>query len=447
MAGADPDLVKKYRREFEYGPLSKPIGFYTWSEKLLDLFRFMRFFMQEIGDPELCLELSRSVVRTEKLRQDYEASIAFFEGLTNPRHSMGLDDVYRGKEPKAMIRPSPRGRGPSIWPPSTSREVLLFESIFAIGPCPPEFRLMEEFIKRIKKGEVDLKPREKDGWYQYQAFALQAFLLPAEGLPSQKLLLTKKYKARLEEAFAALVTKRRETHVRQLAEAEATAPGPPEIPFKPIMRLEPNPLFYLRTARAYVFLRNFLLARMGEETLRRMHGLKDEGRREKNLLEELDWMITFFYGCYLVCCDDIGLRLDFMEGELPMDDRVSAKATAMNWLNDFKHDPDLAVDTRVAVPILRNPDGSRKVWATVGVRMAKLWVDFERGHCPMIRRMGETEWIQPRSTSGTLYHIPVDSFVEVFNPHGWIPNRMELRDICDRMQTQDEIIAALAAGK
>ena len=57
-------------------------------------------------------------------------------------------------------------------------------------------------------------PSPSSGWYEYQIYALETFLLPEKGEENPKLLLTKAYKKRMLEAFQALMTKRRETHVR-----------------------------------------------------------------------------------------------------------------------------------------------------------------------------------------------------------------------------------------
>ncbi len=82
---------------------------------------------------------------------------------------------------------------------------------------------MVTLIRRIRSGEVDLKPSTKpggDGWYQYQVYALETLLLPGRGQEKDKLLLTAEYKKRLVEAFKAMITTRRETHARQLVRGE-----------------------------------------------------------------------------------------------------------------------------------------------------------------------------------------------------------------------------------
>ena len=95
---------------------------------------------------------------------------------------------------------------------------------------------------------------------------------PERGEEAFKLLRTARYKRRMLEAFAALITKRRETHVRQL-EKGATAAAPPLGDVSPRLRVEPCPTYFLRTARAYSFLQKFLEERVGKEELAKLHGL------------------------------------------------------------------------------------------------------------------------------------------------------------------------------
>ena len=113
----------------------------------------------------------------------------------------------------------------ALFPPSTSRETVLFERLFPDG-LPPNADLMRELVRRIRSGEVDLKPGPDSGWYDCQVYALETLLLPGKGQERDKLLLTKAYKKRMLEAFQALITKRRETHVRQLGPAMAGACRP-----------------------------------------------------------------------------------------------------------------------------------------------------------------------------------------------------------------------------
>jgi hypothetical protein len=72
--------------------------------------------------------------------------------------------------------------------------------LFPLG-LPPNADLMRELVRRIRSGDVDLKPGPQSGWYEYQAYALETLLLPEKGSEHDKLLLTKAYKKRMLEAF------------------------------------------------------------------------------------------------------------------------------------------------------------------------------------------------------------------------------------------------------
>ena len=55
-----------------------------------------------------------------------------------------------------------------------------------------------------------------------------------------------------------------------------------------------------------------------------------------------------FYGFYLISCEDIGMKPQLLgRAGRPK----AAKTAALEWLKDLEQNPDLACDTRVAVPI------------------------------------------------------------------------------------------------
>ena len=332
-------------------------------------------------------------------------------------------------------------------PPSTSRETELFSSLFPRG-LPSSANLMAEMIAAVRSGKVDLAPGVNDGWYQHQVFALETMLLPSRGQEEQKLLLKKSYKERLVDAFKALVTKRRETHVRGMDTAVASEAAAPfeELGFRPRLRIEPCVTYYLRTARAYGFVQSFLTSVAGEETLAELHGLTADGERDESLAEELDSVRRRAYGFYLVSCEDIGLRPDLADGELA--DLDAAKQLALDWLENLSSDDDLKRDTRVAVPIFHDPLKQRtRIWVTLGVRQAKLTATFARP--PRVRNEEEPEWKTPKSyqLNAGRFLIAVDEFAEVSIPGLTCPNREELRQLCDREKTKEAIIAALQKGE
>jgi hypothetical protein len=420
--------------------LSKPIGVYTWNRPLADCFRVLRYFAQPIRGDAIPAEIARVLREDEGLRRDYTAAYSFYARLSNPLVGLTPVDFIDGPPP-----PELRSKRVSLFPASSSRETDLFNKLFPLG-LPPDANLMREVITAIRSGKVDLKPREDGGWYEYQVYALETLLLPERGEESNKLLLTKTYKKRMLEAFKALMTKRRETHVRQLdiPMAPAAMPQIEELAsVQPRLRVEPNPTYFLRTARSYAFLANFLESTLGESTLKSLHGLREGGPREPDLHAELRSMRNLFYGLYLLSAEDIGVKPALLDGEKV--DREASEKIAADWLAGLGSDPDLAADTRVSVPIFYDArTNTVRLWMTIGVRLAALDSRYARG--PKIRPAdGSADWkpVDSHKLVPSEYVIPVDEFAEVEIKGGKVLTRAELRAICDRMKTKEKIIEAL----
>lgn len=210
--------------------------------------------------------------------------------------------------------------------------------------------------------------------------------------------------------------------------------------------MEPCPSFYLRTARAYKFLGDFLEAAVGRDALGALRGLRQRGERRMDLAGELDFMRELFYGLYLVSAEDIGSKPTFLKGERV--DRERCYRAATEWLARAFEDEDLAADTRVSVPIyVDSMRGVTRLWATLGVRMARLDAQFDRP--PSVRpTRGGGAWspVELYQTEVARYLIPVDVFAEIERPGLSVLTREELRVVCDREETKEAIVAALRAG-
>lgn len=414
---------------------SKPIGVYTWTKPLSAEFRVLRFFSRPIDEAPIAAELARVFREDEALKAEYEKAIGLYGKLTNPLVGRTPASLREGEKPARV----------SLFPPSSSKEGDLIAKLFPMG-LPEGADLMRELVTAIRSGKVDLRPREDGGWYDHQVHALETLLLPEKGAEANKLLLTRRYKKRMLEAFKALMTKRRETHVRQLDMPPPAAAAAPPAGLRwlaPRLRVEPNPTYYLRTARSYEFLRNVLIASLGEATLKSLHGLREKGEREPDLLAELATMRDLFYGLHLLSAEDIGMAPALLEGETA--DRATCEKVATEWLGRYRTDPDLAADTRVSVPVYYDP--MRKVtrlWMTVGVRLAQLDVTYARG--PQVKpENGSKDWepFDSNKLVGASYLIPVDEFAEVEIRGGRVLTRDDLRAVCDRMKTKERIVEAL----
>jgi hypothetical protein len=425
---------------------SKPIAFYDWTPELAQLWRFNRFLQHEFPADQLTVprDIAAVLKANAKLLEQYRAICGFYGKLTNPSICLPVDALVDAKKSLLLLTKQYGAlhQSAAVFPPSTSRETELFERVFPEGIAAGA-NLMAVLIARIRDGTVKLAPRKNDGWYQYQVDALETLLVPEKAQETGKLLLTADYKRRLIEAFKALVTKRRETHARLLALAQpATAPlGPNQV--CPRLRLEPCATFYLRTARAYGFLQNLLATVAGPERLKKMHALRQSGPRELSLDAELTAIRQRFYGFYLITCEDIGMKPEFL-GDEPVD-QAAARQAALKWLDAMETDKDLACDTRAAVPIYVDPMQQKtRNWATLGVRLAHLEASYAQA--PMVRpKSGGKEWKEPEKWQlGTSrYVLPVDEFAEIELSSNNVLSREELRAACDRYKTKEEIVRGL----
>ncbi len=430
---------------------SRPIGFYTWTEELRTLYRTERFLAQEFGpgsDLSVIAGLTAALRGDPKLLADYKKFVGLFRKLTNPAVCLSLDELPAGKLTPAALKAEAKRRGVrhaavSFLPPSTSRENELFERL----ALPATANIMKELVKRIKSGEIDLAPDEKSGWYEHQVYALETLLLPGKGQEKGKLIYTARYKLKMLESFKAMITRRRETHLRQLPFSRSSAAPPKNI--RPRLRVEPAPTYYLRTARAYAFVENLLKATFGDE-LEDMSGHREWwiygqvptrkfGERDDDLATELDFMRRLFYGMYLVSCEDIGLAPVFLKGEKV--DAADCREAALNWIETFRRDPDLKPDARICVPVYADNNKTR-FWAVVGVRLARLEAEYV--HPPSIREPGG-QWrkASPGSLGKSDYLIPVDAFLSFTLQGRAALERSEFWQILTEAGTRDHFLKAI----
>jgi hypothetical protein len=445
---------QRFLQQFEArGAASKPQGFYTWSEDLKTTFRFLRFLQWEFLPSQFAgvlVPMRQAMTKDVTLRADYERTLAFYSRLSNPLAVLSVLDLPAELADQslaaAFTAKNVTRKAAAVLPSSTSRETILFDKLFP-GGLPDGADLMRELVKKIRSGEVDLTPNADSGWYEHQAYALETMLIPKKGAESDRLLLTATYKKRMLEAFKALLTKRRETHMRQLPDTmKAAAAAPPKEleELKPRLRLEPAPTFYLRTARAYGFLANFLDSAVGAAELKKLKGLRQGGERSLDLWTELQFMRRLFYGCYLLSAEDIG-----MDAALKPDedvDREACRKEAEAWLKKIADDPDMAVDTRVIVPVFTDVvNGRTHVWATAGVRLAKLEASYLHGNPPSIRPKTGGEWkpIEGWKTKPSHYLVAVDEFVSTNRPGLGALNREEYRALCDQADGDKEKLVEL----
>ncbi len=423
-----PDDLQEHVTEtserFTGSPIfSKPLGFYNWNEKLQAVYRQDRFYQRTLDIKDkmqtgAAVLISYLLLNDPALAQQHLRIVSLYSRLTNPLDALTVQDygeTIRQFESIHEMIGSPSGiegftgalkqtsafreryaketgshgsfarTGWSLILFSQLKETDLFNRLFGVRPPPPSVELMEIFIQKIKSGEIDLRPKSNSGWYDYQLHALETLLLPEKARESKKLVLTERYSERLKKAFKTMITKARETHVKQLrtASGRSAAPPTPEV-IRPRLSLEPMATVYLRQARGYHFLRNVLPAILGEGVPHQLYRMRENDPPvEMNLKDELDRMMYLMYGLYAQACRDLGMKPDLMQGELSSDELKYALRMAEEWLKNLEEDTDLGTDTRVIVPVYINEvTGEVCYWATVGVKLMKIKVQYI--YCPTV---------------------------------------------------------------
>ncbi len=432
---------------------SKPIGFYTWNEKLKQCYRVGRFFQMEfeLDDNDWMQPVIRALQTNSELQATYRRILARWARLSNSPSRLTALDLVENSTGQDLVRVR-RQRNlttstVSLIPPGSNRETELTRRLFPNGFSAKD-DVMRELVKAIRSGTVDLHPTEKSGWYDYQVYALETLLVPKRGDESKSLLLSGNYKRRRLEAFQALMTKRKETHVlrseSKFAVESALARPEPLERFSPRLRLEPAPTYYLRMARSYRFLNQVLREFVPETQLTTLHGLTEQGTRKQPLLDELSEIERLFYGCYALSAEDIGLGLNVNEDEQAV--LIESRSIAEKWLTNYSDDPDLAVDTRVIVPVAEDlRRGVISVWATPGIRFSRLKTSYVPEAPPRVKTSDGEDWtpLKPEQLGEAIYLLPVDEFVSVQVPSSRILNRKEFQDLCNEAKTKDEIVQRL----
>src|SRR5262249_1831623 len=145
LSDVQADKVAFWLNRFDANPIySKPFSFYTWSEELSRVFRFMRFLQQPLPreEPTLISDLARAVSPDPKLLADYQRANAFYARFTNPLEDLNLAEfLKRGGKDEAE-------HAIAVFPGSRSKETDLFRRLFPIG-LSPDADLMHELIRAI----------------------------------------------------------------------------------------------------------------------------------------------------------------------------------------------------------------------------------------------------------------------------------------------------------
>ncbi len=407
---------------------SKPIGFYTWSDELRQIWKQDRFLQESLPSVAAACALADAIASDPTRQDSYIQLVGLYSRLTNPLESSLVQMLPIASE--SACQASQRAAFLSA---SETPEVKLFESLFE-GGVPADVNLMDALVAAIRDGSVDLTPSSDDGWYAHQLFALETLLVTDRSEERAKVAFMARYKKRLREAFATMLVQHRETHVKQSSMADgASMPAPPPTPH---FRLEPLATVYLRHARSYVFLEGALDAVMGGAFLDEAVVVNEKGPGTQSLRDVIHAARDRFFGLYLVSCQDIGLKPSLSLPGDPASDRWAELAEDTDsWLLQLHRDPIAAKDVRVMVPIAKISEDRWRYWAVIGVRSTLAGYSYIHG----------TDVSPPRPEEQSRVWLPTEQFLEVERA-GTPLTREEFRALCDQHGTAEAIEAALESN-
>lgn len=425
------DSIRKFRND---ELRSKPLGVYTWTQLLTQIFEQDRMLQTAITSKSEAMTLAETLRSKAECYATYLAYLNLIARLTNPLagDDLGNRDLlsqldWAGHPPVAFF------------PPSRNHEAELVERLRP-NSTGDDFDLFTTLIAAVRSGEISLKPTAESGWYDRQIWSLEPLIVPDRNPESQRLILERGYHEHLERLFKGAMALVRETHVKQLkvSYGAAMCKPPVTIDIAPLISVEPLPTCYRRRAAAYRFVREHLEATFGADALQQTFRAMLTKHCDTPLLQELIGIEELFLGAAISAELELGMiPEEFSVGSTDSSEGVKHHNVFQDWRAHWDHDPDVSSDARMMVPVSYDDISGRiRVWMFLGWNTDRLNCSFAAEPQVQITR-GNAE-ILFKSTSKTLWS-PVVAEMEVTQ----LLNREEFRNHCDAYISQKAILRNL----
>lgn len=444
--GAPPTVATRVQRavdRFLDSELQcKPVGFYTWSQELQQIFQQDRMLQGELDATGIHM-IAGLLRENASARAVYEGYLGLVAQLTNPFATPDFRSVLSATGPRQNPEWETTLR---FFPPSVSHETTLMRKLFGTAPIPNRFVLMDELIRRIRTRALDLAPGRDSGWYDYQTWALEALVIPDLLPESPRLQLDEGYQQLLIELFKGLLTLSRETHIKQLESARIGASWRKDesIWIHPVLSAEPLVTYYLRRALGYRYVRAVLDEGFGPREWERLHRLTAAGPVGMGLNEELATMEQLFLGAHVSTSHELGLLPNLLTGSEALARDAADRFAA--WALNAASDPDLNADLRTMVPVFYDVERRQtKVWLFLGWACRRVTVSFSHPPQATVRDLhGQVLRDHPRIRWGGLgAELPYPVTAELYVDR--ILTRQEFRKLCDVCGTRSEVLQRVGA--
>ncbi len=441
--------------------VSKPIGYYTWMPELQTIYRRDRFLMQATPTPASVSEVVDLLAKRPDLQSSYDDVVQSYAGMVQPANASTPIDVAKtdvdsdsspagyasgSKKMAAFLGTSPEfatgcNSGFRWLPPLASAEARLYERVACRGN-PRSNNWMDALIQAIQSGDIDLTPTTQSGFYDRQLYALETLLLPERGSENQHLALTRAYKEKIIDSVKSVLSRSTETSAKQLFILNPSLFEWKSAYIYPRLPVEPFPTFYLRTARAYSFLRSFLSAVLGTAALDKTPRVLEGGKAAAvSISTELNAKVRLLYGLHILAASSLGMRSELTDEENSNVNKDAAEDEARRWLNSWRNDPDVLTDPRMIVP-LTHDDQTATYWVVAGVKVLRMHASYLKGATPdNVASLCTVEGFVPFQP-----YMIVEQTLQVSRPASAPPlTQSEFRALADKNPTVNGLRTALGA--
>lgn len=410
---------------------SKPLGFYTWTPALERSFRCERYLQPALplaGEGAWLAFVGKLLEEDAALRSDYAWLLRYAAVTTNPSHIASLFDTNKPEVATA-----------AFFPASATREGDLFERLFGNRPIPEGTEFMQVFLNAVRDGSLRLQPRPDSGHYDLQLFALEPLVRKEAAREAAKVLRTATYQKLCDLTLKAVMTQRRETHVKRsdLVAVGAEAAPRVEIRVAPALTIEPQITWLTRTADSYGWLTERLSELLGNETLGKLRLVDEDGTEGGPVLSALREMEETLRALAALACHEVGGDPAWIGKGVDEQRALELVKQARTRLASKEWQADLAYDPRVIVPVARNVEnGKLRCWATIGVHVHDVSAWYST--LPTLPAGANLQVLT--GVQQVRIAAPVFLEVELRTPL----TRREFRALCDEHKTVAAITAALA---
>jgi len=430
------DEAKRMALKFEENQaISKPISFYTWDKTLEGIFRQDRLLQTPLRDSLQIEALGKAIAADKTIEEQYRKLLYYNSIITNPAPAEYTDLTKIDK-----IR---RDKTYCFLPPSRSHETELFKSYSAKGEVSENFSLIDSLIKKIQTKEINLKPDRGSGFYDYQMFACEPFVLHNSTPEATKLNFTKEYSLHVLNLFKAALALTRETHIKNLEiPTYGSAYQPESFEIQPQLTIEPLVTYFLRRAESYKFIFNNITRIFGEPKLRKTFRQLKSGTSKTNLFDELNEMEAVFNGIAHIAASEIGLNLPEQSMQMRKNQNEKKIEFTKKWLNNFFNDSTFTADNRMMVPLYKNEITQKtKVLAFLGFTARTIKIRY--ANTPSYQAFDKNGAVQKVSVKFMGEEKTIISPVVIELEVSKLLNRAEFQKLCDKHKTQAKIVEAL----